>query len=473
MMWIRLFLSHLKNVIMFVAAVVVITEVMNYLYVDDTDEFARYMLHEFYEEEDNIDRLYLGSSHVFCGINPVILDGINGENNFNLSTGTQQLITSYYLLREAGRRHNIDRVYLDLYYGCTVAGLGNFHDYQMIPYSWIVINQMKPSFNKLSYMLNLSKPEYYYMTFLAFTRYKEKLFDIDYAAGVVEAKQSKVWKNYEYRHIAKVDDREYVMKNGEKGFRVYDGTPERGGFYRTDREAPLGEKPITQESLEYLQKIVEYCRKHDIALTWIGCPISDFQLVRNGGYDNYVSQVMDLAKQYGIPYYDFNLCKNEYLDLSQNKYWADMGHLNTAGAENFTRFLGDFLLAQESGKDTYKDCFHGSYEEKVQSMQEAIYGLEVCKSQEYGRFFPDIPKERQGEYVIYKIRPVTNAQEGDVSVDVGIVEDDGTKEDINSAAVREGNDVYVIFSVQEHGTMRVEAKLKGTAEVTNWVQVEY
>lgn len=53
-----------------------ITAGMNYLYVDDTDEFARYMLHDFYtlDVTENIDRLYLGSSHVFCDINPVILD---------------------------------------------------------------------------------------------------------------------------------------------------------------------------------------------------------------------------------------------------------------------------------------------------------------------------------------------------------------------------------------------------------------
>ncbi|MBD5522993.1 MAG: hypothetical protein HDR04_00955 [Lachnospiraceae bacterium] len=72
-----------------IAIVIAVTEVMNYLYLDDTDEFARYMLHEFYGVEENIDWLYQGSSHVFCDINPVILDDINGENNFDLSTGMQ------------------------------------------------------------------------------------------------------------------------------------------------------------------------------------------------------------------------------------------------------------------------------------------------------------------------------------------------------------------------------------------------
>ncbi len=453
--------------------VAVVIETMNYLYVDDTDEFARYMLHELYEEDDNIDRLYLGSSHVFCGIDPLILDHINGENNFNLSTGTQQLITSYYLLKEADKKHEIDRVYLDLYYNCTAAGLGNLHDYQSIPYSWIVLHQMKPSINKLSYMLNLSNPEYYYLTFLAFTRYKEKLFDLDYVSTVVNAKQSEIWKNYEYRHVARVDDREYVMQNGEKGFRIYHGTPEYGGFYRTDQEAPLSENPITPESLEYLQKIVEYCKEHEIALTWIGCPISDYQLVRNGAYDNFVRQVSELAKEYDIPYYDFNLCRREYLDLSRKEYWADMGHLNTEGADVFTQFLGDFLLAEEAGEDTYRECFYDSYKEKIRDSQEAIYGLEITKFSDYERCIPGISEEEKDEYVIYKVRPVTNVGIEKVEVSIRVTRDDAAESEVKAVLYREGIDTYVAFLRQENGTLYAEAKLKSSSVTTNWAEVEF
>ena len=91
MMWVRSFISHFKKIVLFAAVVVAVTEGMNYLYLDDTQEFARCMMHEFYENRENIDRLYLGSSHVFCDIDPVVLDGINMENNFNLATSMQQI----------------------------------------------------------------------------------------------------------------------------------------------------------------------------------------------------------------------------------------------------------------------------------------------------------------------------------------------------------------------------------------------
>lgn len=103
MMRLRSFILHIKIPVLFVVMVLALTEAMNYLYVDDTTEFARCMMYEFYEDDTNIDRLYLGSSHVFCDIDPTVLDDINGENNFNLSSHMQQMITSYYLLREADK----------------------------------------------------------------------------------------------------------------------------------------------------------------------------------------------------------------------------------------------------------------------------------------------------------------------------------------------------------------------------------
>lgn len=482
-MWGHSFILHSKKILLFAVIVITTTYVMNYLYLDDTDEFSRYMLHELYEQDENIDRLYLGSSHVFCDVNPAVLDDVNGDNNFNLATGNQQLIASYYLLKEADKKHDIKQVYLDMYYVCTTAGMGNLHDYDAIPHSWIVLNEMKPSLNKFSYMINLSEPRYYYLTFLPFIRYKEQLFQPGYVKDIVARKQEKTWKNREYYHIRKMENGEFIMKSGEKGFMVNFGTPEQGGFYDRASGVPLKENPVTEESIEYLVKIVDYCKENDIALTWITCPVSDYQLVGIDTYDYYVEQMRDLSMQYGIPWYDFNLCKKEYLDLSSKQYWSDKGHLNSVGAELFTRFMGELLQAEENGDRTYADCFHNSYEDKISAAREEIFGLEIVDSDEYEKFLPDVEPERQGEYAIYKIRPVTNAAPGDVEIHVCLVtreEDEEWDYGRRSYAdgdeleiIYDGNDGYVILGAGEHGYLYVEAKLRGAVETKNWAEVEY
>lgn len=116
------FISHFKKIFLFALTVVVVVKVMDYLYVDDTKEFARTMMHASYAEKNNIDRLYLGAFHVFCDIDPSVLDDGNSDDHFNMASGNQQFITSYYLLVEADKKHDLDQVYLNLYYTCTCRG---------------------------------------------------------------------------------------------------------------------------------------------------------------------------------------------------------------------------------------------------------------------------------------------------------------------------------------------------------------
>ena len=88
---------------------------LNVMYVSEGGR-NRTLWHQFYEAEGEIDNLFLGSSHVFCGVNTVLLDELNGEHNFDLSSAYQTLNASYYLLKEADRKNDLSHVYLELYY---------------------------------------------------------------------------------------------------------------------------------------------------------------------------------------------------------------------------------------------------------------------------------------------------------------------------------------------------------------------
>ena len=89
-----------------------IEKVMEYALVNDTNEWSRAMFHDFYTREENIDTLFLGSSHVYCGINPEVITQKTGESAFNMATPAQPLNGSYYLLKEADKYNDISHVYL-------------------------------------------------------------------------------------------------------------------------------------------------------------------------------------------------------------------------------------------------------------------------------------------------------------------------------------------------------------------------
>lgn len=83
-----------------------VSAALDYIYVSDS-AWERILWHNFYKDDGKIDNIYLGSSHVYCDINPMQLDDMNGQFNFNLSSGAQRLNGSYYLLKEADKNNSL------------------------------------------------------------------------------------------------------------------------------------------------------------------------------------------------------------------------------------------------------------------------------------------------------------------------------------------------------------------------------
>lgn len=136
-----------------------IMNILNYIYVNDcsyeSSSWERAVMKDFYSQKENIDFLYLGSSHVFMNVIPVKLDEINGRNNFNLATSAQPMMASYYLLKEALKYHSPEHVYLEMYYmiPCVYGDLDNA---QVLTRHWDVLYQMPLSLNKLDYKFHLA-----------------------------------------------------------------------------------------------------------------------------------------------------------------------------------------------------------------------------------------------------------------------------------------------------------------------------
>lgn len=119
------YITVLRTMVGIVLAITVfygVAQMLNYMYVNPSDSgFQRLVLHDFYEDKGKIENLYLGSSHVYCDINPVYLDNINGGYNFNLATPSQLPNGTYHLLKEADRYNELSHVYVELlcFFLCT------------------------------------------------------------------------------------------------------------------------------------------------------------------------------------------------------------------------------------------------------------------------------------------------------------------------------------------------------------------
>lgn len=161
---------------------------LNYLYVEANGNYVRYRIlwHSYYEDRGKIDNLYLGSSHVFCNIDPQILDELNGQYNFNLATSLQALNGTFYLLREANQDNELSHVYLEMYYACNVNDTTINSDYQN---NWNNTDFMKPSLNKMEYMIANGGWDKCLENLFSFTRYRDKLGDGEYVKQVTAYKK--------------------------------------------------------------------------------------------------------------------------------------------------------------------------------------------------------------------------------------------------------------------------------------------
>ncbi len=319
----------------------------NYLLVDDTGSYTRLTLHEFYENEKNIDTLFLGSSHCFRAYDPQLFTQLTGKEAFNLGSSSQNYDTSYYLLREAVKYNDIKTVYLDMHYKFLFV---DKTDRDLVQAN-IISDYMRPSLNKLEFLVCTSETKHFTNRLLPFRRDWQKLGDAAYLKEVWTKKQTEDYR--EYRPV--VQGEEYYAG---KGFVFSGESLDVEAITWWDNFTPIAEDMDGQTTytLDYIERIAKFCREHGIRLIFVTAPSLDEYLEEVGPYDEASGYIKDLAEQCQVPYLDFNLCKKEYLNL-QGDSFMDVDHLNGQGAAVLTELLARLDSGDESIDEYFNPCY--------------------------------------------------------------------------------------------------------------------
>lgn len=332
-----------------------------YILIDDTTSYTRIMFHEMYEQE-NIDILFVGSSHCYRSINPQIMDEELGVNTFNAGTSSQMLDGSYMVIKEAARYNEIDHVYLELYYNCAFT---TYKTRSQLTQTYIISDYLKPSLDKFQYILNASSKDHYVNSFILARRNWFKFFEEDYIRNLIIQKNTDDYKNYEYTYVTR--DLEWYAG---KGFVANKEIVENWNYFSRTGYNKINFDNATDDWINTLGDIIAFCDKKGISLTLIVAPMSNYLLAGSENYDEYVKLVNDLIADTDVDYYDFNLCKEEYFP-NTSYLFKDTDHLNSDGAEIFSHILADFI----NGKISENELFYDSYEEKIRNLEPTVFGV--------------------------------------------------------------------------------------------------
>ena len=117
-------------------------------------------------------------------------------------------------------------------------------------------------------------------------------------------------------------------------------------------------------TLEYIEKIVRLCEKEGIRLVFVTAPSFDRYLEAVGPYGEAHEYIQNMADGFGVPYLDFNLCRDEYLALGEDSY-LDVDHLNGKGAGQLTQLLAEISQKAEdkaSWQELIDEYFNAWYD---------------------------------------------------------------------------------------------------------------
>lgn len=297
-------------------------------------------------EPESVDVIFLGSSHGANGFIPQVLYDNYGLTGYNLSCGQQNLLVSFYWLKEALRFQRPKVVVLDTYmlYEYTMSEALNTPEtatrQAMDPMKWS-INKVRAVRAIASLDSNQSIESYVFPIERYHSRWTE-LSKEDFTFNELKKRnelmgyaysEAKTGNTYEGLSIGEEDKPAYILDNMRK----------------------------------YLDEIVWFCDTNDMKLVLVKTPA----LQETAG--RYLA-TKEYADQNNIPFIEMNFPEN--LAAMGFDFAEDMssgGHANIVGAAKITDYLGDHLVTQYDLTGNEKDAQwkknHDYYDKVMQNLK--------------------------------------------------------------------------------------------------------
>lgn len=355
----------------FIFFIIAIYSVIKFGLVDDAESLTRITLHDLYTMDENIDTLFIGSSHVFRGVNSAELSNITDRSCFSLSCSAQDVAGSYFLLLEADKINDIKDVYLEV----SPVALSSESINETKTY--IITDYMKPSLNKYRFLFEVISPESYTNAFFTVCRYTNTLEnDVTLKKWYkTAAKKDDSYFNYSYRG----DDT--IRYEGRGHWSTPDKVTDKGVKIQSSSTDIMANPGVfNEDEIGYLTKIAEYCEKNQMKLHILVMPYMDLYVAcQPDAYNLFYQFLSDFAAQHNIPLTDFNAVPKEDLQLT-DECFKDKDHLNKDGSMVFLQTLKKYL----DGTEDYR-----IYDSAVTRLEneDKIFGIKYQtqkKADEYG-----------------------------------------------------------------------------------------
>lgn len=271
---------------------------------------SRECLYEYYNNipPNTIDVLCVGSSHTYCGINPVVMFKEYGIAAFDLAAGFQPIWCSYYYIEEALKKQNPQCIILDIYTAC-----------------------FEPETFENTVQMNLNGMRLSDTKWKALTAYTcDQKLDIFLEFPISHA-------NYE-----KISAKDYYINPERYLGYYYNNNIAQLNNINSERDMILSisdKLAIPLKSEEWLVKIIELCREEEIDLILVNAPIPNY----NESLQKNVNYISEIANKYDVPILDG--CVNySQIGIDYTVDSMDDNHINYYGSVKYTKWICKYLI---------------------------------------------------------------------------------------------------------------------------------
>ncbi len=349
-----------KRGLIFLIVNVIVGCAANYLL--GTTPFTQKLMNEYHMY--NCDIAILGQSHERTGFNPFIMNDEYNKNAFTFGEGGMTNDDIYGEIKELNKDGNLKEVYLGMDYGTWNDPVDKnfetegFDGNSNTVWRWSMKNGVD-----LEYFWNMAKAQ----------TYNDALFVYEANADTIRRIPERLRALRHPENLKNVKTQ--IQQPGAKilgGIYQYKGRGYLEGMkIREDSKYGMREfreERISEYKIRYFNKTASYCKENGIKLVCVTSAVPPERLAGEK-HDQAHEFFQNLCDEAGVPYYDFNYAKSEYLYRTREDYVDAEGHMKGSLADRQTRLLMEVEQAEDSSiyfETNYDDVVAG-----LKSIEEA------------------------------------------------------------------------------------------------------
>ena len=323
-----------------------LTSLLKPKYMGDIIEGA--LIAEYYKETTDHDVIFIGDCEVYENFSPITLWEEYGITSYIRGSAQQLIWQSYYLLEETLKYEKPEVVVFN------VLSM-KYNEPQREAYNRMTLDGMRWSMSKVKDIrASMMEDENFIEYVIPLLRYHSRWNELT----------EEDWKYLFHRD--KVSHNGYYMRVDVKP----------AGTFPADKK--LGNYQFGDNAYEYLDKITTLCKGNDIQLILIKAPS-----VYPSWYEQWDQQMVEYAEKNQIRYINFlDLQEEMGLDFQTDTYDGGL-HLNLAGAEKASKYLGKLLKEDYGLADHRKD---GKLAEVWKEKQDFYYQMKADQEQDLEQY---------------------------------------------------------------------------------------